>query len=198
MGRLDLDAPDAQQQVAIWRQQPGMLGLRCSFNRPQLASALTGGLADWLWGAAEEANVPIMALVPHGMLHLIDRVAERHPQLKLALCHFSLSNDTQDAEAFRDFDNLLALAKRPNVAVKASALPCYTSEPYPFRALQQYIRRVYDAFGPKRMFWGSDLSRLPCTYQQCIALFTEELPWLPANDLAWIMGRALCEWLPWT
>jgi L-fuconolactonase len=197
MGRLDLDAPDARYQVAIWRRQPGMLGLRCSFNRPHLASALNEIRADWLWEAAEEASVPIMALVTHGMLPLIDRVAARHPRLKLALCHFSLTDDTRDAEAFRDFDKLLALAKRENIAVKASALPCYTSEPYPFRALHPYIRRVYDAFGPKRMFWGSDLSRLPCSYQQCIALFTEELPWLPTDDLAWIMGRGLCEWLPW-
>ena len=35
MGRLDLKAPDARGQVAKWRDQAGMLGLRCSFNRGQ-------------------------------------------------------------------------------------------------------------------------------------------------------------------
>ena len=100
-------------------------------------------------------------------------------------------------EAFRGIDQLLALARRPNIAVKASCLPHYTTDAYPYRWLHPYIRRVYDAFGPERMFWGSDLSRLPCTYRQGIILFTEELPWLNATDLEWIMGRGVCEWIGW-
>ena len=40
-----------------------------------------------------------------------------------------------------------------------------------------------DAFGPQRMFWGSDLTRLKCSYRQCVTLFTEEIPWLTADDL---------------
>jgi predicted TIM-barrel fold metal-dependent hydrolase len=52
------------------------------------------------------------------------------------------------------------MAKRPNVAVKASALPSYSSEPYPYRGLHAHIRRVYDAFGPQQMFWGTDFTRL--------------------------------------
>ena len=31
--------------------------------------------------------------------------------------------------------------------------------------LHPQLRKVYDAFGPKRMFWGSDISRLPSTYR---------------------------------
>jgi len=64
--------------------------------------------------------------------------------------------------------------------------------------LHGYLRQVYDAFGPKRMFWGADLSRLPCTYRQGVTMFTEELPWLHGADLEWVMGRGLCEWLGWT
>lgn len=197
MGRLDTEAPGARAQFAAWRAQPGMFGVRCSFNRPELAAPLIDGRIDWLWAEAENAGVPVMALVPHALLHVIDRIAERHPALKLALCHFSLRNDILDEEAFGDFDRLLALAKRPNIMVKASALPCYTSERFPFRFLHPYIRRAYDAFGPKRLMWGSDLSRLPCAYQECVGLFTQELPWLTADDLDAIMGRNLCQWLGW-
>jgi hypothetical protein len=56
---------------------------------------------------------------------------------------------------------------------------------------------LYDAYGPRRLFWGSDLTRLPCSYRVCVSLFTEELKWLSAHDVEWIMGRALCEWLDW-
>lgn len=53
------------------------------------------------------------------------------------------------------------------------------------------IRRVCDAFGPRGIFWGTDLSRLPCTYRQGVTMFTEEIPWLTAEDKAWIMGRGV-------
>ena len=125
----------------------------------------------------------------------VDEVAERHPRLKLILDHMALDTGVKDDAAFKDFDLLLPIAKRPNVAVKVSALPGYTTAPYPYRNLHGYVRRVYDAFGPQRMLWGSDLTRLKCTYRQCVTVFTEEMPWLKAADLEWIMGRATCEWL---
>jgi predicted TIM-barrel fold metal-dependent hydrolase len=162
-----------------------------------LLPPLTEGRMDWLWDEAERHGIPIMVLVPHSLTHLIDRVAERHPDLKLVMDHLALTRNTKDEEAFRALDNLLALAKRANVAVKASALPCFTNDVYPYRRLHPHIRRVYDAFGPRRMFWGTDFSRLPCSYRQAVTMFTEEIPWLSAEDKTWIMGRAVCEWLGW-
>lgn len=44
---------------------------------------------------------------------------------------------------------------------------------------------------------GTDLSRLPCTYREGVTMFTEEIPWLTAEDKEWIMGRAICDWLRW-
>jgi hypothetical protein len=60
-----------------------------------------------------------------------------------------------------------------------------------------YLRRAFDAFGPRRLFWGTDLTKLPCTYRQAVTMFTEEIPWLTASDQEWIMGRGICEWLGW-
>jgi L-fuconolactonase len=70
-------------------------------------------------------------------------------------------------------------------------------EPYPFRSLHEPVRRVVEAFGRERVFWGSDVTRLPCTYVECRRLFTDELDFLSEQDKEWIMGRALCEWLDW-
>ncbi len=109
-----------------------------------------------------------------------------------------VSDKEKDEEAFRNLDQLLAIADCGNVAVKVSAMPCYASEGYPYRSLHPYLRRVHEHFGPKRMFWGSDLSRLRGPYRECVTMFTEQMPWLGAGDLEWIMGRGLCEWLDWT
>jgi predicted TIM-barrel fold metal-dependent hydrolase len=89
------------------------------------------------------------------------------------------------------------MAKLPNISVKISGIPCYSSEPYPYRNLHKYIEQTYNAFGPERMFWGADLTRLPCTYREAITLFTEEMPWFTAADKELIMGEALCKWLDW-
>jgi len=47
------------------------------------------------------------------------------------------------------------------------------------------------------MFWGTDITRMPCAWRQCVTLFTEELPWLSPKDQEPVMGRALCTWLDW-
>ncbi|MBI4193661.1 MAG: amidohydrolase family protein [Betaproteobacteria bacterium] len=152
---------------------------------------------DELLREMDAAGVPVMVLVPHSLVHLIDRVAGRHPGLKLVMDHLSIPGGAKDEEAFRDLDRLLAIAKRPNVAVKATALPCFTEDAYPYRRLHAHLRRVYDAFGPRRIFWGTDLSRLPCSYREAVTMITGEIPWLTAEDKEWIMGRGVCEWLGW-
>ena len=38
---------------------------------------------------------------------------------------------------------------------------------------------------------------MPCSWKQCIAMFTEKLPWLRGHDLELVMGRAVCDWLGW-
>jgi hypothetical protein len=52
-----------------------------------------------------------------------------------------------------------------------------------------YIRQLYDAFGPERLFWGTDITRIPYSWRQCVTMFTEELPWLSASDKELIMAR---------
>lgn len=197
MGRFDPQAPDAAEQLAHWKDAPGMLGLRFTFRRPQLAAPLVEGRIDWVWEAAEKYALPVMVMVSQSQTQHIDRIAQRHPNLRFVMDHMTLASGTRDEEAFAHFDNLLALAKRPNIAVKASALPCYTDDTYPYRKLHPWLRQVYDAFGPKRMFWGTDISRLPCSYRQAITMITEEIPWLTESDKEWIMGRGISEWLDW-
>lgn len=196
MGRLAIERPESRALVAGWRRQPGMLGLRFTFHLPEQKAWLEDGTADWLWTAAEREGLPVMVFPP-GSLPAIDAIAARHPGLRLVVDHLALWGEQKDEKVYADLPRLVALARHPNVAVKASALPCYSTEAYPFRGLHRLIRAIYDAYGPRRMFWGTDLTRLPCTYRQAVTLFTEELSWLPAADLEWIMGRAVCEWLGW-
>jgi predicted TIM-barrel fold metal-dependent hydrolase len=197
MGRFDPDVPGAREALPRWREQPGMLGLRFSFHTPLLRQPFLDGRFDWVWGEAERFGLPIMVLLHHAYLDRLVPVMQAHPRLRLVIDHLGLVNGEKDAHAFRGLDELLALARFPNVAAKASALPSYTDSGFPYTALHPYVRRVHEAFGARRMFWGTDLSRLPCAYREAIAMFTEHMPWLPKPDLEWIMGRGVREWLDW-
>ena len=196
MGRLGLQDPKSRALVADWTKQPGMLGMRFTFHNEHNRHFLTDGSADWLWPAAEQAGIPLMVLVP-GSLDVLDRIARRHPGLKLVIDHVGLNLRARGPRVFEDLPAVCALAKHPNVAVKASGMPALSQERYPFRDLHPHIRTLVEAFGPRRTFWGTDLTRMPCTYYECIALFTEHQPWLQGEDLELVMGRAVCEWLGW-
>ena len=194
MGRISLEAPESRAEFLPLARTKGMLGFRFTFHTKEQQKLLAA--ADWLWPVAAEAGVPLMVHPPHS-LPLIDEIAARYSNLRLVIDHLGLMRPAVDHAAFANLPTLLALAKRPNIAVKASAVTDYSSEPYPFPILHGYLRQVFDAFGPKRIFWGSDISRVKHPYRQMITLFTEELDWLSEDDKAWIMGRGLCEWLNW-
>jgi predicted TIM-barrel fold metal-dependent hydrolase len=196
MGRIALADPASRALVADWRAQPGMLGIRLTFHGKHYRQLLTDGTADWLWPAAERAAIPLMVLVP-GSLDALDRIATRHPGLALVIDHVGLDLRRRAPEVFDDLPAVCALARHGNVAVKASGMPALSRERYPFRDLHDAIRTLVDAFGPRRTFFGTDLTRMPCTYRECIDLFASELPWPKGEDLDWVMGRGVCEWLGW-
>ena len=196
MGRFPVETPSEGARLPTWRRQPGMLGVRLTLHRHPWKAWFENGAIDWFWSAAERAGLPVMVYVP-GLVKQLDAVAGRHPGLRLVVDHLALPIRERDDAAFAALDEVLALARYPTVAVKPSALPCYTKESYPFPGLHRHIRRVYDAFGPRRMLWGTDYSRLPYPYGQAITLFTEALDFLTAEDKEWIMGRAAAEWLGW-
>jgi predicted TIM-barrel fold metal-dependent hydrolase len=198
LGFFDVSDSSKRSVIDTWCQQPGMFGLRFAMLKPGEESWLTDGTMDWLWPAAERAGLPVGLLVPNpDQQQKVAEIAAKHPGLKLLIDHMARPRGSRDDAGWANLGTLLALAKYPNVAVKATGAPSYSSDPYPYRNIHQYLQQIFDAFGPQRMFWGTDITRMPCTWKQCITLFTEELPWLTGSDLELVMGRALCDFIGW-
>ena len=197
LGNFPLDKPESRALLDGWKKRPGMLGLRFTFLQPHQQTWPTDGSIDWLWPAAERAGLPV-ALLAANFLPKVGQVAERHPGLKLIIDHLGRRSPAETGEtAWDNLPEMLALAKHPNVAIKATGAPSYSGEAYPFRNIHDKLRRIYDAFGPARMFWGTDITRMPCSYRQCVTMFTDELPWLKGRDQELVMGRAVCDWIGW-
>jgi predicted TIM-barrel fold metal-dependent hydrolase len=196
MGRIPLDRPEAAALLPKWKEQPGMLGIRLTFQRDQAAML---DRADWIFPAAEQAGLPIMFFAPDNIPRFA-AVAERHPGLTLIIDHMSLTLEIAKERRIKPaIDEVVKLAKYPNVSVKVSATVNSSMEPYPFRDMTDHIERCFDAYGPKRCYWGTDItnSLAKATYRQRITHFTEELSFLSEEDKDWLMGKAILARLNW-
>ena len=196
VGRFDAKAPDARAQLEGWLAQPHMLGIRATFHTKPYSDWLDDGSLDWFWKACERLGIPVMALVP-GTARKLRPVAERHPDLKLLIPHMGCTLDARGAAAFASLDDVLDLARYPKVSVMVSSAPCYSNEPYPFRDVAPFIQRLYGVYGPRRLLWGADLTRLRCTYREGLDQFRSSLDFLSADDREWILGKSLAEVLAW-
>jgi predicted TIM-barrel fold metal-dependent hydrolase len=109
---------------------------------------------------------------------LFGAIADKHPQLTLILDHTGVTAAmVKDGKLDDGIAETVALAKYPNVGVKVSASPGLSREPYPFRDVAGHINRVFEAYGPQRSYWGTDLtnSYAKASYRQRISHFTEGL-----------------------
>jgi predicted TIM-barrel fold metal-dependent hydrolase len=197
MGRFEVAASDQVRRLDGWTAQAGLRGLRLSFTKQPEGDLFRHDRLDWLWDAAQRNQIPIAVLVPNELVHKVGEIAARYPDLKLIVDHLGLTPYVIYDDLAPAIAPLLQLAAFPNVAVKATALPDSVPDPFPFQSLHEPLRQVFDAFGPRRLFWGSDLTRLKCPYSECVRLFTEELSFLSGEDKEWVMGRGVMEWLGW-
>jgi predicted TIM-barrel fold metal-dependent hydrolase len=196
MGRFDPTAADAEARMASWLQQPNMLGIRMTFRVSPYHEWLSDGTLDWFWAAAERYGVPVACLVV-GEPGALQPIAARHPGLTLLVDHMGCNLEPPPEHAFAAIDELLALAQYPGVFVKVSSAPCFSTQDFPFGDVIPYLKRIYDAFGARRLMWGADLTRLRGTYTQCLAQFTDHLDFLSEDDKEWVLGKTIAEVLNW-
>jgi predicted TIM-barrel fold metal-dependent hydrolase len=200
MGRIPIEQPQARTLLETWKSHPGMLGVRLTFHHAWDRPWMSDGTADWFWPAAERLGIPVMLNAPT-LQPEIAAIAVRHPGLRIVLDHMGRVKGMRDETLREAVEQTIPLAKHPNVYVKLTQIPECSSPPYPYKSTQPYVRRLIEAFGPRRAFWGTDLSamlsRTTCTYRQAVTMFTEEMKFLSSDDLEWIMGRGLAECLSW-
>lgn len=199
MGRIPLRNPQSAALLPKWKEQPGMVGVRLTFLGPA-GAWLKDGTADWFWPEAEKAGLPVMFLTD-GYSGALAQVAERHPRLQLIADHMGISGDAIKQGRLADaVAQTASLAKYPNVSVKLSAAPNNSAEAYPFRDMAPYIKQLFEAYGPQRSYWGTDMTNGfdRATYRQRVTHFTEELPFLSEQDKDWVMGKAILERLNWS
>jgi predicted TIM-barrel fold metal-dependent hydrolase len=75
-------------------------------------------------------------------------------ELKLILDHLGRPSGgtASQPDLWANLPEVVALARYPNVAMKATGAPSYSGHAYPFADIHDNLHRLYDAFGPTRFF----------------------------------------------
>ena len=199
MGAINLSDPKSVSLIPNWKQQDGMLGMRFGFLGGENQKLLHNNELNWFWEAASEYQIPIAALATDS-LEKLKEVAKKYPDLSLPIDHLGGrggNTHLKDDLSMTHIPELLSLAEIPNIVVKGTGAPGYSSGPYPFYSMHKYLKQIFESFGPHRMFWGTDITKMQCSWKDCITMFTEELPWLSDADQELVMGQAICAWWGW-
>ena len=92
---------------------------------------------------------------------------------------------------------LLASAVVPNIYVKASGFHYASARSWdhPWPDALDMLKRVVEAYGPRRICWGSDFpaSTRFCTFRQSLEAVRTHCGFLTSEDLALLLGGTLRE-----
>jgi predicted TIM-barrel fold metal-dependent hydrolase len=201
MTRIPVNKPEAaKEMLRSLRTEPAVVGVRLTFSFEVERDWIHDGTADWFWPYAEEHDIPVMLLIPHHKDKLA-RIAEKHPGLRIAVDHMGILGHTVDDKIAPYVQETAQLAQYPNISVKLSNIPSFSTAAYPFQNVMPHVKQLVQAFGAQRCFWGTDLSRqlgkYGVNYRDGVALVTEHMPFLSEREKALVLGEALCAWLRW-
>ena len=197
-GSVPVERAVAEPVLRAW--QPGRLqplGYRVMLLHEPARSMVANGEVEWLWRAAADMGLPMTMLATDSLAALAG-VAARYPSLKLTIDHLGGRGGLttlKDDEAMTHMPQLLVgpVSEYRREGDRRSRLLQGT---YPF------ARCTAIAPDPQRVWsgahvWGTDISKMPCSWRECVTMFTEQLDWLSAGDLQLIMGDAICRWWGW-
>ncbi len=201
MGRFNPYAKDGPEQLEHLLEEPNLLGLRMSgrwsTTSKEIQDAFKDPEIEWFWQSCEDLGLPLMLLTRQFISDVVP-IVERHPRLTIIIDHLSAQGGKSLAESFATMDVLVALARHPCVYVKVGYAPNRSLQKFPFEDVHPYLRRLYEAFGAGRLLWEADITQLTKnTYDECLRLWQDGLPFLSDDEKEWILGRTAAEALNW-
>jgi predicted TIM-barrel fold metal-dependent hydrolase len=188
VARVNPEDPTAPDQLSQLTGQ-GFRGVRLSPAGNASGDWIRGPLMPPLWKRCESLKVPMTLLAPVSRMPDAAALIEKHPDLTVVIDHMADSPIDKPQE----LEKLLALRRYPKVFVKISHTWSLSKQPYPWADTHDQVKRLYDAFGPSRLMWGTDwpVSERHATYEQTLAVVREEMKFLNEEDKSWILSKTV-------
>ncbi|MFO1313025.1 MAG: amidohydrolase family protein [Burkholderiales bacterium] len=193
IARLDPADPAIEDQLRDAMSRRAMLAYRITLIEKHQEAWLEERALDRLFAFAEREGVPIELFAPFrvGAMH---ETVRRFPGVRWLIDHMGLRyyEGRDNSEAFRQWDDLVALACEPNAWIKCSYFPeaAKDIEAYPYPRAQAHLRRLRDGAGADRLVWGSNFPnvRRACTYQQALDFVRRDCDFLTGPERAGLLG----------
>jgi predicted TIM-barrel fold metal-dependent hydrolase len=197
VGSVDTLESDAVAVLKHWLES-GITGLRIFTTGSNMGGQQLEILDDSrsfpVWEYAQQIDLPICLQMQAKALPQVEMLALRFPRVRILLDHFARP-DLADGPPYARAASVWALARFPNIYLKAS--------PHTFAAAKtgqatpaSFFRRAVDAFGAKRIFWGSNFPAAEGTLASLLALARENFATLTADEQDWIFSKTALSLYP--
>jgi L-fuconolactonase len=182
---LSPDAPDDLSRLTA----AGFRGVRLSPAGNATGDWFRGPLMPPLWKRCQELKVPMTVLAPITRMPDVGHLLESLPELTVVIDHMADCPIDQPAE----LEKLIALKRYPKLFVKISHTWSISRQPYPWLDAQDYVKRLYGAFGPQRLMWATDwpIVENVSSYERALSIVRDDMKFLNAEDKSWILSKTI-------
>ena len=183
---LDAAAPDHLSRLT----EQGFRGVRLSPAGNASGDWFRGPLMPPLWKRCHDLKVPMTVLAPITRMPDVAALLEKLPELVVVIDHMADCPVDQPQE----LEKLIALKRFPNLFVKVSHTWSLSKQAYPWLDAQEHVKRLHQAFGPERLMWATDwpiVEQSHATYAQALTVVRDEMKFLNANDLSWMLSKTI-------
>ncbi|MGH9721519.1 MAG: amidohydrolase family protein [Bryobacteraceae bacterium] len=188
VARVNPEDPAAPDHLSKQKEQ-GFRGVRISPAANASGDFIRGPLMPPLWKRCLDLKAPMTVLAPAVRMPDAEKLIEKFPDLTVVIDH--MADSPLDRPEM--LDSLIALKRYPKVFVKVSHTWSLSKQPYPYKDSQAQVKRLYDAFGPQRLMWGTDwpLVENHCGYAKALALVRDEMSFLNEEDKSWMLSKTV-------
>ena len=189
---VDTASPGAASDLERWTAQ-GAAGIRLE---PDVRSPGDDPLAIWRKAAELGLVVSCQGDVDEFASDDFSRLVAEIPDLPIIIEH--LAGVGKNAQPpYATFKRAMELAKYPNTYIKVGGLGEISARPpvlqphFGFDSTPPLIEMAYDAFGPRRMMWGSDYPPLSSRegYRNALHGVMDYPALRTQEDKEWVMGK---------
>ena len=200
---VDVEKPDAPETLERLSKEEGVVGVRL---HPTDRSPGPDPLA--IWRKATELGITVSCYArsaEHTSDPEFQKIIEELPNMTLVLEHLAGAYRPQSPESvtapYEWYQSALTLARFPNTYIKFGGLgefcirPAKLEAQFQFEEVPPLMDLAYDAFGPKRMMYGSDYPPVGRRegYRNSLQGVLELAIWKNQDEKDWAFGKAAVE-----
>ena len=189
VARVDPLDPGNADHLSRLTEEQHFRGVRLSPGGEASGDWIRGPLMPPLWERCSKLGVPMTILAPVGRMPDVGKLMDRYPDLTIVIDHMA----DCPVDHPEELQKLIDLKRHPKLFVKISHTWSLSKQPYPWLDSQEHVKRLYDAFGPRRLMWATDWPIVEgvSNYAQAVTVVRDDMKFLSAEDKSWIMGKTI-------